>query len=51
MYVVDYILVNLTHVSHFVELRQLGLTSGDVVWAHSDPISQEDPDTKLEVCM
>ena len=44
-------LVNLTHVSHFVELRQLGLTSGDVVWAHSDPISQEDPETKNKVCM
>ena len=43
-------LVNLNHISHYVELRQLGLTSGsNTVYAHTDPISQEDADTKAEV--
>ncbi|XP_041373113.1 nicastrin-like isoform X2 [Gigantopelta aegis] len=33
-------LINITHVSHFVELRQLGLRDEGKLWIHSDPLSR-----------
>ncbi|XP_070549321.1 nicastrin-like isoform X2 [Ptychodera flava] len=42
-------MMNLSHISHFVELRQLGLMNASQLWVHGDPVSQKIPSVKSKV--
>lgn len=42
--------MKLTNIKYFIELNQVGLIEdGDPLWAHSDPLSLENNDTKSQV--
>ena len=42
-------LVNLSHISHFVEVNQLGYQDDGKIWVHTDPISGRQPNISPEV--
>lgn len=42
-------LVNFSHISHFVEVNQLGYRDDGKVWLHTDPLSQNNTQTSQEV--
>ena len=42
-------LLNFSHISHFVEVNQLGYRDDGKVWVHTDPISQKDTNISQEV--
>ena len=42
-------LVNLSHISHFVEVNQLGYQNDGKIWVHTDPISGRQPNISQEV--
>lgn len=44
-------LVNFSHISHFVEVNQLGYRDDGKVWLHTDPLSQNNTQTSQEVIM
>lgn len=41
--------VDLSHISHFVEVNQLGYRDNGSVWLHTDPVSQKDDNISKEV--
>ena len=42
-------LVNLSHISHFVEVNQLGYQDDGKIWVHTDPISGRQPNISPEI--
>lgn len=43
-------LINLHHISHFIELSQLAPKNlSDTLWLHTDPVSMKDGDVKEKV--
>ena len=42
-------LVNLSHISHFVEVNQLGYQNDGKIWVHTDPISGQQHNISQEV--
>ncbi|XP_071175603.1 nicastrin-like isoform X1 [Mytilus edulis] len=42
-------LVNFSHISHFVEVNQLGYRDDGKVWLHTDPLSQNNTQTSQEI--
>ena len=41
--------IDLSQVGYFIEVNQLGLGVNGSMWAHTDPISQEDKGVRKEV--
>lgn len=42
-------LVELDHISHFVEVNQLGYRDDGSVWVHTDPVSQKEENISKKV--
>lgn len=42
-------LLNLQHISHFMELSQLAPDLSNPLWVHTDPVSMKQPDVAEEV--
>ncbi|XP_064651115.1 nicastrin-like [Lineus longissimus] len=41
--------INMSHISHFIEVNQVGLRDGGDLWIHTDPISSRNTAIKKEV--